>query len=337
MVRQAGVALGAGLASALLFVVSAKGTTAAALIAYFTALPIMIAGLAFGHAWGLAGAVLGIGAVAVGLGPILGIYALCFALPGEWLSYLALLARPAPAPVAPGAPPRRLVPRRPYGDLGRRAGRLRGAGDRRSRRCPLWGRRTGDCGSRTAARGSGGSDAVLARRIADVHSHSAACHGGLAVSHAGSISGSPAGLRGSPNVFRGPGRRCPKVCACPPWPRGCLSWRWCPRRSAVRRRPQEAPLQRRSASPSRCRGLRPRMCYARLPRPGLHSRPHLHRDAGASGRRRCALPDRSRRLPVLATQPAAAPKRHANLKETTMEVILLERVAKLGQMGDACA
>ncbi len=105
MQKQAGVALGAGLASALLFVVSAKGTTLAALIAYFTALPILIAALGFGHVSGLAGALLGGGAVAIGLGPMLGVFfALCFALPGWWLAYLAQLARPAPTPGPTGAP-----------------------------------------------------------------------------------------------------------------------------------------------------------------------------------------------------------------------------------------
>lgn len=99
MIRQTGVALGAGIASALLFVVSAKGTTAAALIAYFTALPIMIAGLGFGHVLGLTGAVLAAGGVSLALGPVLGVfYALCFALPGWWLSYLALLAQPTGTP-----------------------------------------------------------------------------------------------------------------------------------------------------------------------------------------------------------------------------------------------
>lgn len=98
MIRQTGVALGAGVASALLFVVSAKGTTVAALIAYFTALPIMIAGLGFGHMLGLTGAMLATAGVSVALGPALGtFYALCFALPGWWLSYLALLAQPATA------------------------------------------------------------------------------------------------------------------------------------------------------------------------------------------------------------------------------------------------
>ena len=105
MQKQAGVALGAGLASALLFAVSAKGTTAAALIAYFTALPIMIAALGFGHVSGLAAVALGTGAIAIGLGPLLaGFFALCFGFPAWWLAYLAMLARPAPAAAAGGAP-----------------------------------------------------------------------------------------------------------------------------------------------------------------------------------------------------------------------------------------
>ena len=96
----------AGLASALLFVVSAKGTTAAALIAYFTALPIIIAALGFGHLSGLAGVVLGGGAVALGLGPVLAVFfALCFALPGWWLAYLSQLAQPSAQPAVAGHAP----------------------------------------------------------------------------------------------------------------------------------------------------------------------------------------------------------------------------------------
>ncbi len=98
VVKQAGVAVGAGMASALLFVVSAKGTVVASLMAYFTALPLIIAALSFGHLSGLGGVLIGAGAVTVATSPVLGaFFLLCFALPGWWLAYLSLLARPAPA------------------------------------------------------------------------------------------------------------------------------------------------------------------------------------------------------------------------------------------------
>jgi hypothetical protein len=96
--KQAGVALGAGVASALLFVVSAKGTAVASLMAYFTALPVIIAALSFGHLSGLGGAIVGAGAVSLTTSPILGaFFIIFFALPGWWLSYLSGLARPAVA------------------------------------------------------------------------------------------------------------------------------------------------------------------------------------------------------------------------------------------------
>lgn len=102
MIKNAGVAAGAGLASALLFAVSAKGGVAAMLLAYFTALPIVIAALGYGHRYGLAGALAGTVATSIGLGPMLGgFYALSFALPAWWLSFLVGSARgagrPAPA------------------------------------------------------------------------------------------------------------------------------------------------------------------------------------------------------------------------------------------------
>ena len=109
--KQAGLALGAGVASALLFVVSAKGTAFAGVIAYFTPLPIVIAALSFGHLSGLGSVIVGAGAVSVATSPVLGaFFILFFALPGWWLSYLAGLARPVEAtvggaPVPFGAPP----------------------------------------------------------------------------------------------------------------------------------------------------------------------------------------------------------------------------------------
>lgn len=104
MNRISGVAIGAGLASALLFVVSAKGTEFSTVMAYVTALPIMIAALGYGHLSGLAGAAMGTVAVTFALGPILGgFYAIIFALPSWWLAYLVLLARPAPPMASPKA------------------------------------------------------------------------------------------------------------------------------------------------------------------------------------------------------------------------------------------
>lgn len=108
MMKHLAVALGAGLASALLFVVSARGTTAASLMAYFTALPLIISTLSFGPRSGAASALTGCAAVTVALGPILGVFfALSFALPGWWLPKLCLLGQPAgPSANSPGAPAR---------------------------------------------------------------------------------------------------------------------------------------------------------------------------------------------------------------------------------------
>lgn len=95
MLKHLAVALGAGLASALLFVVSARGTTAASLMAYFTALPLIISTLSFGPRSGAASALAGCAAVTVALGPMLGVFfALSFALPGWWLPKLCLLGQP---------------------------------------------------------------------------------------------------------------------------------------------------------------------------------------------------------------------------------------------------
>jgi hypothetical protein len=100
-----GVALGAGLAGALLFVASAKGTLLALLLAYFAPLPLMIASLGFGQWTGLVGALLGSGLIATLLYPSIGIvYAIGIALPA-WLVCAAAL-RGAP-PLEPQSPRRR--------------------------------------------------------------------------------------------------------------------------------------------------------------------------------------------------------------------------------------
>jgi hypothetical protein len=104
------VAIGAGLASALLFVLPTKGTLVALFIAYFAPLPLMIASLGFGQWTGLVGALLGSGLIAALLYPSIGlVYAIGIAVPA-WLACAAAL-RGAPPPEA--KPPRPLVHKRP--------------------------------------------------------------------------------------------------------------------------------------------------------------------------------------------------------------------------------
>lgn len=114
MPQQLLIAIGAGLASALLFFIPVKGTPFAMSIALFASLPLMIAGLAFSPASALFGAVAG------SLGLLFGllvftevgfaqsaIFSLFFAataaLPAWWLTRLAWLGRP-PEPHETPAP-----------------------------------------------------------------------------------------------------------------------------------------------------------------------------------------------------------------------------------------
>lgn len=89
------IAIGAGVAAAILFIVPVKGTMAAMLLAIFTPLPIMIAGLAFSPTVAAMAAIAGIAATALILHPlpalVFGIWA---AIPAWWLTRLAWLARP---------------------------------------------------------------------------------------------------------------------------------------------------------------------------------------------------------------------------------------------------
>lgn len=96
-----GVAIGAGLASALLFLVLAKGSIIALCLAYFAPLPLMIASLGFGQWTGLVGALLGSGLVAALAYPSIGcvLYPLAIAVPA-WLVCAAAL-RGAPPPEQP--------------------------------------------------------------------------------------------------------------------------------------------------------------------------------------------------------------------------------------------
>jgi hypothetical protein len=95
-----GVAIGAGLASALLFLVLAKGTIIALCLAYFAPLPLLIASLGFGQWTGLVGALLGSGLVAALAYPSIGValYPIAIALPAWLVCAAALRGAPAPEP-----------------------------------------------------------------------------------------------------------------------------------------------------------------------------------------------------------------------------------------------
>ena len=109
MYRTFGIAIGAGLASALLFAASAKGAGPALIIAYVTPLPIMIAALGFGQSTGLMAAGLAACAIAVTLGIMPGVFfAVLLGFPSWFLCYLVMLARPltvsGPVAVPPQGP-----------------------------------------------------------------------------------------------------------------------------------------------------------------------------------------------------------------------------------------
>lgn len=98
------VGIGAGLVSALLFLVVITGSPLAMLLSFIAPLPIFIAALGWQHRAGLVAAAAGGLAIAIltsaaglGLNPMAGFaFALGWALPAWWLAYLALLGRPLP-------------------------------------------------------------------------------------------------------------------------------------------------------------------------------------------------------------------------------------------------
>lgn len=105
MLQNVSIAIGAGLAAALLFFIPVKGTAFAMTLALFSALPLMIAGLAFSPAAALIGAVAGTLALFVGLMAFAdveafpafvfaGFFAATAALPAWQLTRLAWLGRP---------------------------------------------------------------------------------------------------------------------------------------------------------------------------------------------------------------------------------------------------
>jgi hypothetical protein len=103
MLQRVSVAVGAGLAAALLFAVMAKGTPAAMLLSRFAPLPIMIATLGWGFDMGaLAGAIATVCAAAL-LDPATGaLFAASVALPAWALSFAAALPRGRLSGRAPG-------------------------------------------------------------------------------------------------------------------------------------------------------------------------------------------------------------------------------------------
>jgi len=99
------IGLGAGAASALLFATVASGSWLSVFLFYVSPLPIMIAALGWSHLAGLIAAI----SAAVVLAAIFGwVFLVAFlagsGLPAWWLSYLAMLARPALAGAQVGAP-----------------------------------------------------------------------------------------------------------------------------------------------------------------------------------------------------------------------------------------
>ncbi|MDF2115574.1 hypothetical protein PY365_08340 [Roseiarcaceae bacterium H3SJ34-1] len=107
MISRILIAIGAGLAAALLFYIPVKGTALAMVLATFASLPIMIVGLAFSPLTALIAAIAGSLVLAIALNEILAAtFAFSAALPAWWLTRLAWLARPVvtgePAAAADG-------------------------------------------------------------------------------------------------------------------------------------------------------------------------------------------------------------------------------------------
>lgn len=89
------VALGAGAVAALTFAALAAGSTLSMLLFYLAPLPVMIAALGWSHWAGLLAALVGTAALTAWFGSLFFlVFLLGLALPGWWLAYLALLARP---------------------------------------------------------------------------------------------------------------------------------------------------------------------------------------------------------------------------------------------------
>src|SRR5437764_2413406 len=92
------IGLAAGIASGLLFASLLAGSLFSFLLFYLAPLPIMIAGLGWSHFAALLAALVAAAGLAAAFGGFLfAAFLVGLGLPAWWLSYLALLARPAPA------------------------------------------------------------------------------------------------------------------------------------------------------------------------------------------------------------------------------------------------
>src|SRR6266699_3545339 len=92
------VGVAAGLAAALLFASLVSGSLFSFLLFYLAPLPLMIAGLGLSHVAALVAALVAVAGLAAAFGGFLfAAFLVGFGLPAWWLSYLALLARPASA------------------------------------------------------------------------------------------------------------------------------------------------------------------------------------------------------------------------------------------------
>lgn len=113
MAQIALIGIGAGAAAALLFASVSSGSLLSLVLFYLAPLPMMIAGLGWSHWAALIGAI--VGSLALGVAfHVMFLFAFLAGagIPGWWLSYLAMLARPAGnggAPALEWYPPGRLV------------------------------------------------------------------------------------------------------------------------------------------------------------------------------------------------------------------------------------
>src|SRR4029453_3641313 len=93
------IALGAAAASALLFASIASGSPLSFALANFAQLPIMLAAIGWTHLAGLLAALIASAGLAIATtGSVAVGFLVGIGLPGWWIGYLVLLARPAPGP-----------------------------------------------------------------------------------------------------------------------------------------------------------------------------------------------------------------------------------------------